>query len=425
MGRRALLVGINHYAYMEQLTWCIDDALAMRQVLSFHENHDFNFDCHLLLGSAPTAETVASPISQERVTFNRLRLQLQELFTFDDMVLLYFSGHGYVTANGVYLVTQDGNEVLPGILLNDILQMANDAPAREVLLIIDSCHSGALGEPGENNHMANLYLRPGVTLLAAARANQQAIEQNGRGLFTHLIIGALKGGASDVRGHVSAASIYAYVEQALGPWDQRPTYKSNATQLSPIRFCAPDIVDDDLRRLPQFFPRPDHHYFLDPSYEVTRSEALFEHVAIFKIFKHYQVARLLRPTFDEDLYFAAIRNHPVELTPMGQFYWQLAKQNLIGGSPSSQSPRRSPMPDAESVAKLFHEAYERLAPAFGYETREATRVPWENVPERNKRLMIAVIAEVLAMLFPPEEAASQSGEILSPQQGIDAPDTRV
>ena len=61
------------------------------------------------------------------------------------------------------------------------------------------------------------------------------------------------------------------------------------------------------------------------------------------------------------------------------------------------------MPDAESVAKMFHEAYERLAPAFGYETREATRVPWEKVPERNKRLMIAATAEVLAMLFQPEE----------------------
>lgn len=64
------------------------------------------------------------------------------------------------------------------------------------------------------------------------------------------------------------------------------------------------------------------------------------------------------------------------------------------------------MPDAESVAKLFHEAYERLAPAFGYETREATRVPWEQVPERNKHLMIAATAEVLAMLFSPEEVAA-------------------
>lgn len=63
------------------------------------------------------------------------------------------------------------------------------------------------------------------------------------------------------------------------------------------------------------------------------------------------------------------------------------------------------MPDAESVAKLFHDAYERLAPAFGYETRKETRVPWEQVPEDNKHLMIAATAEVLAMLFPPQEAA--------------------
>ena len=78
------------------------------------------------------------------------------------------------------------------------------------------------------------------------------------------------------------------------------------------------------------------------------------------------------------------------------------------------------MPDAESVAKLFHEAYERLAPSFGYETRQATRVPWENVPERNKRLMIAATAEVLAMLFPPEEPTPLSGEIKPsemPEQG--------
>lgn len=263
-------------------------------------------------------------------------------------------------------------------------------------------------EPDQMKDIANLYLRPGITLLAAARANQHALEENGRGLFTHLVIGALKGGASDIRGHVSAASIYGYVEQALGPWDQRPIYKSNATRLSPVRYCTPDIADEELRRLPQFFPTLDHHYFLDPSYEVTHSEGLPEHIAIFKLFKRYQVARLLRPTFDEDLYFAAIRHHPAELTPMGQFYWQLAKKNLLGDSQTPHPVRRSPMPDAESVARLFHEAYERLAPYFSYETRETTRVPWENVPAPNKRLMIAATSEVLAMLFPVEEQASTS-----------------
>jgi hypothetical protein len=98
---------------------------------------------------------------------------------------------------------------------------------------------------------------------------------------------------------------------------------------------------------------------------------------------------------------------------MGQFYWQLAKQNLLGGPPLLLFPRRSPVPDAESVAKIFHEAYERLAPAFGYETREATHETWENVPERNKRLMIAVTAEVLAMLFPPEVSTSLPDETKS------------
>lgn len=408
MGRRALLVGINHYDYMPKLTWCTDDTLAMHQVLAFHENHEPNFDCRVLLGSEPIPEIPR----QERVTFNRLRKELQELFAFDDMVLFYFSGHGYTTAHGVYLVSQDGTGTLPGILLNDILHMANHSPAREVLLIIDSCYSGALGEPDQSKDIANLYLRPGITLMTAARADQKALEMNGRGLFTHLIIGALKGGASDIRGHVSAASIYAYVEQALGPWDQRPIYKSNAAQLSSIRLCAPDITDDDLRRLPEFFPQPDYQYFLDPSYERVQPEALLAHVSIFQLFKRYQVARLLRPLFDKDLYFAAIQSHPVELTPIGQFYWQLAKQHVFGRVPLFYaSAKLSPVPDAESVAKLFHEAYERLAPTFGYETRVETRVSWESVSECNKRLMIATAAEVLRMLFPSEEAAPLGDKI--------------
>ncbi|HEV2405033.1 MAG TPA: hypothetical protein VGR88_06250, partial [Ktedonobacterales bacterium] len=60
---------------------------------------------------------------------------------------------------------------------------------------------------------------------------------------------------------------------------------------------------------------------------------------------------------------------------------------------------RSPMPDAEVVARLFHEAYERLAPVFGYVTRKDTRVEWEHVPDLNRRLMIASAAEVLAQIF--------------------------
>lgn len=52
---------------------------------------------------------------------------------------------------------------------------------------------------------------------------------------------------------------------------------------------------------------------------------------------------------------------------------------------------------AEDLARRFHETYERLAPEFGYSTREASRKPWEDVPEQNRRLMIAVCAELLGI----------------------------
>lgn len=51
---------------------------------------------------------------------------------------------------------------------------------------------------------------------------------------------------------------------------------------------------------------------------------------------------------------------------------------------------------AEQLARLFHEAYERLAPDYGYSTRKASAKPWAEVPEQNRLLMIATCAAILA-----------------------------
>ena len=53
-------------------------------------------------------------------------------------------------------------------------------------------------------------------------------------------------------------------------------------------------------------------------------------------------------------------------------------------------------PNAEHIAAAFHDTYERLAPMFGYKTRIASAVPWDEVPEQNKRLMIAVVDKLIA-----------------------------
>lgn len=51
--------------------------------------------------------------------------------------------------------------------------------------------------------------------------------------------------------------------------------------------------------------------------------------------------------------------------------------------------------DVDAIARAFHENYERLAPQHGYETREASAVPWLEVPQANKTLMRSVVRSLL------------------------------
>jgi len=52
--------------------------------------------------------------------------------------------------------------------------------------------------------------------------------------------------------------------------------------------------------------------------------------------------------------------------------------------------------DALQLAKLFHDTYERLAPQFGYETREETKQFDSLAP--NGQLMVATCAQILAAI---------------------------
>lgn len=51
--------------------------------------------------------------------------------------------------------------------------------------------------------------------------------------------------------------------------------------------------------------------------------------------------------------------------------------------------------DPEQLAKRFHELYEQLAPKHAYKTRKDSAVKWEDVPEKNRSLMIAVCEKIL------------------------------
>ena len=114
-------------------------------------------------------------------------------------------------------------------------------------------------------------LADGVTILTASTAEQYADEVNGEGVFTTLLIDALIGSAANLVGNVTPGSIYAHIDQSLGPWGQRPVFKTNVKRFVSLRKVKPPLELEDLRRITEFFPNPGHEYQLDPSYEPRRT----------------------------------------------------------------------------------------------------------------------------------------------------------
>lgn len=333
MAKKALLVGIDKYDNVSQLTGCVADAIAMRELLLRNEDGSINFDCRLMAYGEENLKT--------KITRPVLRLACRGLFDSPgDDVLFYFSGHGALTAGGGYLATCDALTDDWGIPMQEVVQMANESKANNVFLILDCCHAGDTGDApllnsaGRNHPIS--ALRENMTVIAASRNTQVALEAGGHGLFTTAVLDALDGGAADHMGWVTAPAIYSYVERRFGAWSQRPVYKSNASELTVIRRCAPLIDRMKLAELVANFPSEDFKYPLDSEHEPEdefgnlHEPVNHEKVRIAKLFKEYRDAGLLKASVpDEQFYWVARRGHTVELTLRGREYWRLVKNDRL------------------------------------------------------------------------------------------------
>jgi hypothetical protein len=301
--KRALFVGLNDYP-SSPLSGCVADASSMRDILRTHEDDSPNFEPRLL--------TKAS-----EVTVQGLKAAVTELFEMlADVALLYFSGHGFLDEQlGGYLVTSDARAYDQGVSMSDVLTLANNSPVKEVVIILDCCHSGAFGNaPVFAQYNPALVLAEGRSILTASRAKEAAMEVGGQGVFTTLILDALNGGAADVLGKVTVASAYAYVDEVLGAWaNQRPLLKANVSRLNVLRKCRPQVPLVDLRAVSEHFPDPDHVFALDPSFEPDPPDDLThtrnpENERIFNRLQKFRAARLVEPVGEEHMYYAAINS---------------------------------------------------------------------------------------------------------------------
>jgi hypothetical protein len=330
--RRALVVGIDTYQIAHQLSGCTADAEAIGKLLEWNVDESPNYECRVLLDNMEDGKPI---------TRAALRKACTELFSdIKDDVLFYFSGHGALTPFGGHLCAFDSQRNDWGVPMQEIVEIANGSKARDILMILDCCHSGDFADPSLLNAGRSrdplAVIRENMTVIAASLSPQAALEAGGHGLFTTAVLDALEGGAADHMGWVTAPAIYAYVDRRFGAFDQRPVYKSYATGVRVVRECAPLIDRLKLHRLVKLFQTQDHQYRLGPKHEPEDEHGKVhkpvdkEKVAVAQLFKEYRDAGLLRPsTPGEQLFWTARRRRTVELTPRGREYWWLVKNKKI------------------------------------------------------------------------------------------------
>lgn len=323
--RIALIVGINYYEHGGSLFGCVDDAHAVHAALERHGDGSVNFDCKLLTGTGPT----------DRVKRNDLKDCVADLFTTNsEIALFYFAGHGHLEGTGGYLLATDSSRGDEGLSLSEVLVLANQSPARNRVIILDSCHSGIAGTPPGPANQA--VLSEGLTVLTASTADQYATEENARGVFTTLFVDALHGGAANLTGDITPGSVYAHVDQSLGAWEQRPVFKTNVRQFVSLRKVSPPIQLDDLRRITEFFPVRGAEFQLDPTFEpelkgrdLGMPPPNSENTRIFGVLQRYSRLNLLVPVGVPHMWNAAMESRMCRLTVLGEHYRRLVEKGRI------------------------------------------------------------------------------------------------
>lgn len=316
--RKALIVGINYYEKASCLHGCINDAYEVKNVLERHGDGSPNFGVNTIIST-----DAASAINRKH-----LKDLVVELFKDDaDIALFYFSGHGYVESVGGYLITSECTSGDDGFSMNELLTIANSSKAKNKVVILDCCHSGIAGNPINTQDQA--FLSEGVTILTASTKDQYSIESGGSGVFTSLFVDALNGSASNLVGDITPGSVYAHIDQSLGPWEQRPIFKTNVKRFISLREVQPPIALGDLRQISALFPDPAYKFPLDPSFEPTSDQPNKENTEIFSLLQKYNHVNLVKPIDEEHMYYAAMNSTGCRLTVLGTHYWKLVNKNMI------------------------------------------------------------------------------------------------
>ena len=205
----AVVVGVSAYNHMPVLRYTDDDAYRFYAFLKSVEG-----------GALPDAQ-VKVMIDEEATRENILNT-LSETFEMagpNDLVMLYFSGHGL---KGSFLpIDFDGFN--NKITHEELTEIFGKCKAKYKFLIADACHSGsifAMRGADENEETIASYYQTlaksvsGTALLMSSKGEETSLESSGlrQGVFSHFLIRGLKGEADlNADKIISIQELYDYI----------------------------------------------------------------------------------------------------------------------------------------------------------------------------------------------------------------------
>lgn len=164
-----------------------------------------------------------------------------------DRVFVYYSGHGAPDpkSGSAYLVPYDGDPVFideTGYSLKRMYAALGKLPAKEIVVALDSCFSGAGGRsviakgsrPLVMNLQDNVALPKNMAVLSASSGEQTSstYDEKGHGLFTYFMLKGIKN--EDVvkkDGSLDVSALYDYVKPQVQSIARKKYNNEQAPQL--------------------------------------------------------------------------------------------------------------------------------------------------------------------------------------------------
>lgn len=163
--------------------------------------------------------------------------RLAQSTTPDATVIVYFSGHGYQVSSSMgtayYLMAfgYDQNQLYStAISGTEFATKLQAIPAKKLLVLLDCCHAGGLGDtqkigltaekaPLPPEAQALLAEGKGRVFIASSKADEKSLAGKPYSAFTLALIESLAGkGASQQDGYVRVADVALYAREVVPKW---------------------------------------------------------------------------------------------------------------------------------------------------------------------------------------------------------------